>query len=46
MPFSRSRYGTLAKYRRYKRLVARLKRRRGIRSPHAVARASIYGKGK
>ena len=42
MPYSKKRYGTKEKYRKYKRLVRKLKSEGRVKNPHAVARASIY----
>jgi hypothetical protein len=44
MPFSRARYGTRAKWRKYKRCVARVKKIGKVKSPYAVCRRAIYKK--
>jgi hypothetical protein len=44
MPYSRKRYGSRAKYHKYKRCVRKVARKGTAVSPHAVCRASIYGK--
>ena len=45
MPYSKKRYGTRAKYKKYRRCVEKVKRKK-VKSPHAVCRASVYGKKK
>lgn len=44
MPYTKKRYGTRKKWRKYKRAVAHIKKRGKVKSPYAVARASVYGK--
>lgn len=46
MPYSRKRYGTRKKYKKYQRCVKKVKKRGGVRSSHAICRAAIYGKKK
>jgi len=38
MPYSRKRYGSKEKYRKYKRLVKKLKKEKKVVNPYAVAR--------
>ena len=44
MPYSKKRYGTKAQYKKYKRCVKKVKKRGGVKSPHAVCRKAIYKK--
>lgn len=46
MPFSKARYGTRKKYRKYKRCTAKVKKRSKKVNPYAVCRASVYKKKK
>jgi len=46
MPFTKARYGTRAKWRKYRRCVARVKRAGTAKSPYAVCRAAIYPRKK
>lgn len=46
MPFTRKRYGTRAKYRKYRRCVRKVKRKSRVKSPYAVCRKAVYGKRK
>ena len=46
MPFTKARYETRAKWKKYKRCIAKVKKKGGVKSPHAVCRASIYPKGR
>lgn len=45
MPYTKKRYESKAKYKKYKRCVKKVKAKdRKVKSPHAVCRAAIYGK--
>jgi hypothetical protein len=44
MPYSRKRYGSKKKWSKYKRCVRKVSKRKGVKSPYAICRASIYGK--
>lgn len=46
MPYTRKRYGTKAKYKKYRRCVRKVKKKGGVKSPHAICRATVYGKKK
>lgn len=47
MPYTKKRYGSKKKYRKYKRCVKKVKRKNSrVKSPHAICRASVYGKKK
>jgi len=44
MPYSRAHYGTRKQYAKFRRCVKRVKKRGGVKSPHAVCRVSVYKK--
>jgi len=44
MPYTKKRYGTKKQYKAYKRCVKKVKKKGGVKSPHAVCRASVYKK--
>ncbi len=46
MPYSKKRYESKAKYKKFKRCVKKVEKKGGVKSPHAVCRAAIYGKKK
>ena len=46
MPYSKKRYGSRTKYKKYRRCVRKVKKRGGVKSPHAVCRASVYSRKK
>jgi len=43
MPYTKKRYGSKEKWKKYKRCVRKLKKKSTIESPYAVCRKSIYG---
>jgi len=46
MPYSKKRYGSKTKYKKYKRCVKKVKKKGEVESPFAVCRKSVYGKKK
>jgi len=46
MPYSKKRYGSKTKYKKYKRCVKKVKKKGKVKSPYAVCRARIYKKKK
>jgi len=46
MPYTKKRYRSRAKWKKYKRLVRKLKKKRTVKNPYAVARVAVYGKKK
>lgn len=47
MPYSKKRYGTRAKYKKYQSCVRKVKAKdKRVKSPHAICRTAIYGKKK
>jgi len=46
MPYTKKRYGSKAKWKKYKSCVKKVKKKGKVKSPHAICRASVYGKKK
>jgi hypothetical protein len=46
MPYSKKRYGSRKKYKKFKRCVKKVKKKGTATSPYAVCRAAIYKKKK
>lgn len=44
MPYTKKRYGSKAKWRKYKRCVKKVAKKGEAYSPYAVCRAMLYGK--
>lgn len=42
-PYSKKRYESRKKYRKYKRCVKKIKKKGGVKSPFAICQKSIYG---